>query len=160
MPPEGESLPGDCSPKSDTTLKRSLSLCQVDENEKMPTFSADDDITTPLEEPRPNPTPTPAFPVSGSFDSSESEAVDIPERTALKEQKVKAVAENPDGIVSTNEQDNGEKPKTSKPFIGRKFQHYTRVPQLRKDVRAYRYTEITLQYCICCLGGKECNIAS
>ena len=123
-------------------ISRSLSLCQVDKNEKMPTFSADDDITTPLEEPQPNPIPTPAFPVSGSFDSSESTAVDIPERTAPKELEVKAVAEDPEGVVSTNEQDNDKKPKTSKPFIGRKFQHYTRVPQLRKDVRAHRYMEV------------------
>ena len=102
VPPEGELLPGDCSPKSDTTLKRSLSLCQDDENGKMPTYNADNDITTPMEEPRPNPTPTPAIPVSVSFDSSESEAVGSPVRTTVKEQVVKVLAKDFEHVALTN----------------------------------------------------------
>lgn len=130
--PEGEPLPGDCSPKSDTTLKRSLSLCP-DENEKMPTYNGDDDVTTPREE-QSHPIPTPAIPFSSSFDSSESEVVGTPERTALKEQQVKVVEENPEGVVTKEDHNNDEKQKSHKLLVGQKFQHYTRVPQLRKDV--------------------------
>ena len=133
-PSEGEPLPGDCSPKSDTTLKRSMSLCQEEENEKMPTYSADDDITIPLEEPSHAATPTPAIPVSASFDSSENETAGSPEGTIPKEQQVKILEEDPEGVPLPEDHDNDEKQKIQKPLIGQKFQHYTRVPQLRKDV--------------------------
>ena len=100
----------------------------------MPTYSTDDD-TTPLEEP-PNISPTPAIPVSESFDSSESEVVGSPDRTTPKElPELKIIEEDPEGTTITKDQDNNEEPKISKQFVGRKFQHYTRVPQLRKDVR-------------------------
>lgn len=144
---EGESLPGDCSPKSDTTLKRSLSLCQ--EEEKMPTYSAGDDdaTTTPSEEPHHVPTPAnpdtttvpseeppyavpkPAIPVSKSFDSSESEAVGS--SPVPKEQQVKTITEDPSDVAAAEDHSTKAKQKIS---IGQKFQHYTRVPQLRKDV--------------------------
>ena len=113
-----------------------MSLCQDDENEKMPTYNTDDDIT-PLEE-QPNITPTPAIPVSESFDSSESEVIGSPHRTIPKEQQeVKIVEEDPEGATITKDHDNDEKSKIHKPFIGQKFQHYTRVPQLRKDVSVF-----------------------
>ena len=122
---EGESLPGDSSPKSDTTLKRSLSLCQDEnENEKMPTYSGgDDDVITPLEEPT-HYVPTPAIPVSASFDSSESEAFDSPTH------KVKIVEQDAEGVAITKD---GKAQKIGQVYK-QKFQHYTRVPQLRKDV--------------------------
>lgn len=136
VPPEEQPVPGECSPKSDTTLKRSMSLCQDDENEKMPTYNAEDDIT-PLEEP-PNITPTPAIPVSGSFDSSESEVIGTPDRITPKEQQeVTIVEEDPEGATVTKDHESDEKLKIGKRFVGRKFQHYTRVPQLRKDVRMF-----------------------
>lgn len=125
-------MPGDSSPKSDTTLKRSMSLCQDDN--KMPTYSADDDVATPLDEPSAHFTPTPAIPVSKSFDSSESEAMGSPGRTILKEQQIKILEEDPEGVAITKDNDTNEKPKIDKPFIKQKFQHYTRVPQLRKEV--------------------------
>ena len=156
-PSEGEPVPGDCSPKSDTTLKRSMSLCQEEENEKMPTYSTVDDttMTTPLEEPSHAATPTPAIPVSASFDSSKNETAGSPEsRTIPKEQQVKILEEDPEGAPLPGDHDNDEKPKIQKPLIGQKFQHYTRVPQLRKDVSN---KNVCVMYIILIfvLGGEE-----
>ena len=166
---DGESLPGDCSPKSDTTLKRSLSLCQDD---KMPTYSTDDDtaapenvdditapddittadeittaddITKPLDEPSHATPTTPAIPVSKSFDSSESEAVGSPVRNILKEQQVEIVEKNPEGVIIV--EDNHSTNEKQKISVGHKFQHYTRVPQLRKYV-SNRVTWISSDYMI------------
>ena len=100
----------------------------------MPTYSADDDITIPLEEPSHATTPTPAIPVSASFDSSENETAGSPEGTIPKEQQVKILEEDPEGVPLPEDHDNDEKQKIQKPLIVQKFQHYTRVPQLRKDV--------------------------
>ena len=153
IPPEGEPLPGECSPKSDTTLKRSQSLCQ-EENDKMPTYNEDDDddANTPLEQPS-HITPTPAIPVSASFDSSENEVVDSPERNTPKEQ-VKIIEEDPEGAAIPADHDDDVKQKIHK-SIGQKFQHYTRVPQLRKDVRNKVVRMLNVDDHFVALGGEE-----
>ena len=145
---EEENLPGDCSPKSDTTLKRSMSLNEPPQDLTMPYYS-EDEITASLEQQLSQPTPaTPAFPVSASFDSSESEAVGSPERNITIENQNKILEEASKSsredsktsiVVDDDTSSRDEQQKTSlsralTPTTGLKFQHYTRVPQLRRDV--------------------------
>ncbi|XP_065919048.1 kinesin-like protein KIF1A isoform X2 [Dysidea avara] len=147
--PEGEEehLPGDCSPKSDTTLKRSMSLCEPSSQDTTMPHYSEDEITASLERQPSQPT-TPAFPVSASFDSSESEAVGSPERNITIEHEDKIPEEDykvsgedsKTSIVVEDRSGTDEQRRTNlsrastTTTTGQKFQHYTRVPQLRRDV--------------------------
>jgi len=154
---EEEHLPGDSSPKSDTTLKRSMSLNERPQDITMPYYS-EDEITSSLEQ-QPSQHTTPAFPVSTSFDSSESEAVGSPERniTIAHDDKISEEDSKVSGeMVDDNTSGRDEQRKTNlsraslTPTAGLKFQHYTRVPQLRRDVSMYVLCMfVHLYVCVC-----------
>ena len=90
-----------------------------------------------------------------SFDNSENETAGSPEsRTIPKEQQVKILEADPGGAPLPGDHDNDEKPKIQKPLIGQKFQHYTRVPQLRKDV-SIKNNFVMHKTFIFALGGEK-----
>lgn len=138
---EEEHLPGDCSPKSDTTLKRSMSLNEPPQDTTMPHYSEEDVSASGEQQPSQPVLPTPAFPVSLSFDSSEGEAVGSPERNVTVEHEDTIPEEGSKTSIVMD--DSGGKDEQRSTNLSRaslttttamKFQHYTRVPQLRRDV--------------------------